>query len=201
MLHWGKLELKSENHVKTEKVFICIKTILSFFFLIPLSEDVFFQSSLGFLSTIFNFLPELLACKIIFLLLLLASPYSGSPQSDSNLHFTRSTLSPFLAPTLSMSSLTKSIHLFLGLPLFLLPGTAISIILSPRSLLSSFLHVHTNIASHSKVCLPALQFLQSLSCIHFLSCPFLSLPVPISPFSTLQLPFFPFVFQSLPLFP
>ena len=65
------------------------------------------------------------------LLLLSASPYSGSPQRDSNLHFTRSTSSPSLAPTLSMSSLTKSIHLLLGLPLFLLPGTAISIILFP----------------------------------------------------------------------
>ena len=65
------------------------------------------------------------------LLLLSASPYSGSPQRDSNLHFTRSTSSPSLAPTLTMSSLTKSIHLLLGLPLFLLPGTAISIILFP----------------------------------------------------------------------
>ena len=64
-------------------------------------------------------------------LLLSASPYSVSPQRDSNLHFTRSTSSPSLAPTLSMSSLTKSIHLLLGLPLFLLPGTAISIILFP----------------------------------------------------------------------
>ena len=67
----------------------------------------------------------------LLLLLLSASPYSGSPQRDSNLHFTRSTSSPSLAPTLSMSSLTKSIHLLLGLPLFLLPGTAISIILFP----------------------------------------------------------------------
>ena len=66
-----------------------------------------------------------------YLLLLSASSYSGSPQRDSNLHFTRSTSSPSLAPTLSMSSLTKSIHLLLGLPLFLLPGTAISIILFP----------------------------------------------------------------------
>ena len=69
--------------------------------------------------------------KFNLLLLLSASPYSGSPQRDSNLHFTRSTSSPSLAPTLSMSSLTKSIHLLLGLPLFLLPGTAISIILFP----------------------------------------------------------------------
>ena len=68
---------------------------------------------------------------LLLLLLLSASPYSGSPQRDSNLHFTRSTSSPSLAPTLSMSSLTKSIHLLLGLPLFLLPGTAISIILFP----------------------------------------------------------------------
>ena len=72
---------------------------------------------------------------------------------------------------------------------------------SPRSLLLSFLHVHTKVASHSEVCLPAFQFSQSLSRIRFFSCPFLSLPVPISPFSTLQLPFFPFIFQSLPPFP
>ena len=58
--------------------------------------------------------------------------YSGSPQRDSMLHFTRSTSSPSLAPTLSMSSLTKSIHLLLGLPLFLPHGTAIP---------SSFSHV------------------------------------------------------------
>ena len=64
-------------------------------------------------------------------LLLLASPYSESPQRNSNLHFTRSTSSPSLAPTFSMSSLTKSFHLLLGLPLFLLPRTAISIILFP----------------------------------------------------------------------
>ena len=69
-------------------------------------------------------------CKLI-LLLLSASPYSGTPQRDSNLHFTRSTSSPSLAPTLSMSSLTKFIHLLLDLPLFLLPGTAISTILFP----------------------------------------------------------------------
>ena len=69
--------------------------------------------------------------NVKLLLLLSASPYSGSPQRDSNLHFTRSTSSPSLAPTLSMSSLNKSIHLLLGLPLFLLPGTAISIILFP----------------------------------------------------------------------
>ena len=56
-------------------------------------------------------------------------------------------------------------------------------------------------ALHSEVCLPALQFSQSLSRIRFLSCPFLSLPMPISPFSTLQLPFFPSVFPSLPPFP
>ena len=65
------------------------------------------------------------------LLLLSASPYSGSPQRESIFHFSRSTSSPSLAPTLSMSSLAKSIHLLFGLPLFLLPGTAISIIVFP----------------------------------------------------------------------
>ena len=128
--------------------------------------------------------------------LLSASPYSGSPQRDSNLHFTRSTLSPSLVPTLSMSSLTKSIYPLFGLPLLCLAPPSPSSF-SPCSLLS-FLRVHTNVAVHSEVCLPALQFLQSLSRIRFLSCPFLSLPVPISPFSTLQLPFFPSVFPSLP---
>ena len=73
----------------------------------------------------------------ILLLLLSASPYSGSPQRDSNLHFTGFTSSPFLAPTLSMSFLIKSIHLLFGLSLFLMPGTAISIILFPT--LSSYL--------------------------------------------------------------
>ena len=58
------------------------------------------------------------------LFLLSASPYSGSPQRESIFHFTRSTLSPSLAPTLSMSFLAKSIHLLLGLPFLLLPGTA-----------------------------------------------------------------------------
>ena len=67
----------------------------------------------------------------LLLPLLSASPYSGSLQRDSILHFTRSTSSPSLAPTHSMSSLTKSIHLLLGLPFFLLPGTAISTILFP----------------------------------------------------------------------
>ena len=69
--------------------------------------------------------------KFPLLLLLSASPCSGSPHRDSILHFTPSTSSPSLAPTLFMSSLTKSIQLLLGLPLFLLPGTAISIILFP----------------------------------------------------------------------
>ena len=78
-----------------------------------------------------NFIKNNHGLRNVSLLLLSASPYSGSPQRDSNLHFTRSTSSPSLAPTLSMSSLTKSIHLLLGLPLFLLPGTAISIILFP----------------------------------------------------------------------
>ena len=136
----------------------------------------------------------------LFLFFLSASPYSGSPQRKSILHFTQSTLSPFLASTLSMSSLTKSILLLLGLPLFLLPGTASPSSFSPRSLLLSSLCVHTNVALHSEDGLPALQFSQSLLRIRFLSCPFLSLPVPISPFLTLQLPFFPPVFPSLPPF-
>ena len=72
-----------------------------------------------------------LALLLLLLLLLSASPYSGSPQRESIFHFSRSTSSPSLAPTLSMSSLAKSIHLLLGLPLFLLPGTAISIIVFP----------------------------------------------------------------------
>ena len=69
---------------------------------------------------------------------------------------------------------------------------------SPRSLLLSFLRIHTNVALHFEVYFPALQFSQSLSRIRFLSCPFLSLLLPISLFSTLQLPFFPPVFPSLP---
>ena len=56
---------------------------------------------------------------IRLLLLLSASPYSGSPQRESILHLTRSISSPALAPTLFKSSLAKSIHLLLGLPLFL----------------------------------------------------------------------------------
>ena len=64
-------------------------------------------------------------------LLLPASPYSGSPQRESVLHLIRSTSSASLAPTLSMSSLAKSIHLLLGLLLLLLSGTAISIISFP----------------------------------------------------------------------
>ena len=72
---------------------------------------------------------------------------------------------------------------------------------SPCSLFFSFLCVHTNVALHSAVCLRSLQFSQSLSRIRFLSCPFLSLPMPISPFSALQLPFFPPVFPSPPPFP
>ena len=85
----------------------------------------------------------------IFLLLLSASPYSGSPQCDSNLHFTRSTSSPSLAPNLSISSLTKSIYPLLGLPLFLLPATAISIILFPRSF---FLYFYVSIPTSP--CIP-----------------------------------------------
>ena len=125
----------------------------------------------------------------------------GVPQRDSILHFIRSTSSPSLAPILSMSSLTKSIHLPLAFlfSFFLAPPSPSSF--SPRSFLFSFLRVHTNSALHSKVCLPALQFLRSLSRIRFLSCPFLSLPVPISPFLTLQLSFFPPVFLSVPPFP
>ena len=138
---------------------------------------------------------------LLLLLLLSASPYSESPQRNSILHFTRSSSSSSLAPTLSISSLTKSIHLPLAF-LFsfcLAPSSPSSS--SPRSLLLSFLRVHTNAALHFQVCLPALQFSRSLSRIRFISCPFLSLPMPISPFSTLQLPFFPPVFPSLPLFP
>ena len=67
--------------------------------------------------------------KLQVLLLLSASPISGSPQCESIFHFSQLTSSPSLALTLSMSSLVKSIHLLLGLPLFLLPGTAIFIIL------------------------------------------------------------------------
>ena len=68
----------------------------------------------------------------------------------------------------------------------------------PRSLFLSFSRGHTIVALHSEVCFLALSFSRSLSRIRFLSCPFLSLPVPISPFSTLQLPFYPPVFPSLP---
>ena len=59
------------------------------------------------------------------------SPYLGLPQRKSILHLTLSTSSPSLAPTLSLYSLAKSIHLRLGLPLLLLPDSAISIILFP----------------------------------------------------------------------
>ena len=72
---------------------------------------------------------DLKTSKTLPTYLLSASPYSGSPQSESILHLTRSTSSFSLAPTLSMSSHAKTIHLLLCLPLFLLPGTAISIIL------------------------------------------------------------------------
>ena len=114
---------------------------------------------------------------LLLLLLLSASPYSGSPQRESIFHFSRSTLSPSLAPTLSMSSLAKFFYLA--------PPSPSSFF--PRSLLLSFSRGHTSVALHSEVCLLSLQ---SLSRIRFLSCPFLSLPVAISPFSTLQLPFF-----------
>ena len=43
----------------------------------------------------------------LLVLLLSASPYSGSQQRDSNLHFTRYTSPPSLAPTLSMPFFTK----------------------------------------------------------------------------------------------
>ena len=59
------------------------------------------------------------------LLLLSASPYSGSPQRKSIFHFSPSTSSPSLAPTLPMSFLAKSIHLLLGLSLSFPPGTAV----------------------------------------------------------------------------
>ena len=67
----------------------------------------------------------------LLLLLLSASPYSGRPQREIIFHLTLSTSSPSLTLTLSMSSLAKSIHLLLRLPLFLLPGTATFIILFP----------------------------------------------------------------------
>ena len=49
----------------------------------------------------------------------------------------------------------------------------------PRSLLLYFSRVHTRVALHSEVCLLALRLTQSLSRIRFLSCPLLSLQVPI----------------------
>ena len=82
-------------------------------------------------TSVSTMLPNGFVRLLLLLLLLSASPYSGSPQRESIFHFSRSTSSPSLAPTLSMSSLAKSIHLLLGLPLFLLPGTAISIIVFP----------------------------------------------------------------------
>ena len=56
-------------------------------------------------------------------------PSSGSPQRESLLYEARSTSSPSLAPTIFMSSITKSFHLHFGL--FLLPVIAISISLFP----------------------------------------------------------------------
>ena len=105
-------------------------------------------------------------------LLLAAFPYSGSPQRESLLHKTRSTSSPSLAPTISMNSLTKSIHLLFGLSLFLLPGIAIFIIPSQRNLLLSSSRVHTNVALCPEVYLAALQFLPYLLHTRTL-CPFL----------------------------
>ena len=58
-------------------------------------------------------------------------PYSGSPQRVFFLHTPLLTTSSSTTPTLSISSRTTSNHLFLGLPLFLLPGTSISSVLLP----------------------------------------------------------------------
>ena len=58
-------------------------------------------------------------------------PILGRHSAKLFSYFSRSTSSPSLAPTLSMFSLAKYIHLLLGLPLFLLPRTAISIIVFP----------------------------------------------------------------------
>ena len=79
----------------------------------------------------FEFDLNMISCCRRSLLLLSAFPYSGSPQRESLLHKARSTSSPSLAPTISISSLTQSIHLLFDLPLLLLPGIAISIILFP----------------------------------------------------------------------
>ena len=83
-------------------------------------------------------------CNLVLSLLLFSAfPYSGWTQRESLLHKTRSISSPSLAPTISMHSLTKSIHLFFGLPLFHLPGFAISYDLShsyPNVTFFSLLH-------------------------------------------------------------
>ena len=107
----------------------------------------------------FQFLP--------LLLLLLASPYLRSPQRESIFHLTRSTSSPSLATTLSMSSIAKppTFSLAFLFSFYLVPPSPSSFF--PRSLLLFFSRVHTSVALHFEVCLLA----------------------PISPFSTLQLPF------------
>ncbi|KAF7698365.1 hypothetical protein HF521_004875, partial [Silurus meridionalis] len=55
----------------------------------------------------------------------------GSPQRIICLHTLLSSTSAFFKPTICMSSLTTSINLLLGLPLFLLPGDSILSILLP----------------------------------------------------------------------
>ena len=57
---------------------------------------------------------------LLILFLLSAFPYLRSPHRESLL--LRSTSSLSLAPTISMSSLTKPIHLLFDLPRFLLPN-------------------------------------------------------------------------------
>ena len=107
---------------RLHKVIVNIK--IAHYFLIQLNKNC----KGAFCNLVFHIIVGLI---LLLLLLLSASPYSGSPQRESIFHFSRSTSSPSLAPTLSMSSLAKSIHLLFGLPLFLLPGTAISIIVFP----------------------------------------------------------------------
>ena len=82
------------------------------------------------ISTYLNFTINIVvyAEYIFFFFFFRLLPIRGHHPRESIFQFSRSTSSSSLAPTLSMSSPAKSIHLLLGLPLFLLPGTAISII-------------------------------------------------------------------------
>ena len=139
---------------------------------------------------------------LLLLLLLSAFPYSGSPKRKSIFYLARSTSSPSLAPTLSTSSLAKSIHLLLALPLFLLPDTARSIILIPRSLLPSFSRVHASLALHSEVYLLALlaSFAVPLT-YSFLILSFLVTPSAHLTVFNSATSFFPPDFPSLPPFP